>query len=257
MSRQARLRSETGIYHVMVRGNNKAIIFLSREDYLRFIKIVHEVKKICGFDLYAYCLMDNHAHLLLKESTTMNISDIMKRINIRYAMWHNYKYRQLGHFFQGRFKSEPVEDDACYANVLRYIHQNPLKAGICEDIINYEWSSYQKYKQNYEGYESSLDNSLNLGYWGEWTAFESFHEMISRDSFLDIDNRQTYSDQTLKSIIFRDYDLETALSTSKKTRDQVLASIVKDTQVSYTQLARVSGLSINMISRAARRFISK
>lgn len=253
MSRDARLRSETGIYHVMVRGNNKSTIFVVNEDYQRFIQIINQVKDIGGFDLYAYCLMDNHAHLLIKETTTMNISDIMKRINIRYAMWHNYKYRRVGHFFQGRFKSEPVENEAYYVNVLRYIHQNPLKAGLCQEIGDYEWSSYHLYRLQYNGFVVGLDNSINLGYWHEWADFDRFNKTVCNDKFLDIDQKTNYSDIALRMLIKDNYELDAVILTSKVKRDEVLALIKRDTRITNRQLSIVTGVAMNAVERATKK----
>ncbi len=252
MSRNARVRSQTGIYHAMVRGNNKSEIFWCREDYLKFIQILHLVKGIGKFDVFAYCLMDNHVHLLLKESVEMDISDIMKRINTRYAMWHNYKYRRLGHFFQGRFKSEPVEDEAYYASVLRYIHQNPLKAGICQNIVAYEWSSYKKYQPLFNGNIGCLDNSINLGIWRNWIEFDRFNQFESNDKYLDIDKKIRYTDEALSVLIKNEYDLESAVLCSRRKRDCMLARIKNDTSVTNTQLSKVTGLSIRVVERATK-----
>lgn len=250
MPRQARVRSETGIYHAMVRGNNKSVIFWCEEDYRKFIQIIYLVKEISGFDLFAYCLMDNHAHLLLKETDKVDVSDIMKRINIRYAMWHNYKYSRIGHFFQGRFKSEPVNDEAYYANVLRYIHQNPLKAGKCVDILDYEWSSYKKYQLIYKGFVENLDNGINLGYWRNWAEFDHFNRLENNDHCLEITKKVNYTDEALEVLIENDYDLVSARLNSNDKRDCMLAQIKSDTLVTNSQLSKVTGIPLRIVERA-------
>ncbi|WP_198543854.1 transposase [Petroclostridium xylanilyticum] len=88
--------------------------------------------------------MNNHIHLLLKEGKEA-ISQAMKRIGASYVYWYNMKYERYGHLFQDRYKSEKVEDDKYLLTVLRYIHQNPIKAGIVEEAIKYKWSSYIEY----------------------------------------------------------------------------------------------------------------
>jgi REP element-mobilizing transposase RayT len=124
----------------MLRGINKQPIFESAEDYSQFIEYLSEVKKISGFKLYAYCLMGNHLHLLVKE-TDEPLSQIIKRLGARYVYWFNRKYGRSGHLFQDRFKSEPVETDDHLATIVVYIYQNPVKAGICGHPSDYEWSS--------------------------------------------------------------------------------------------------------------------
>ena len=127
MPRQARKRSNTQIYHAMLRGINQQQIFEDNEDYAKFIQVIRDCKSLSGFQLFAYCLMGNHIHLLLKE-TNEPIEQIFRRIGSRYVYWYNVKYQRVGHLFQDRFKSEPIETNEYFLTVLRYIHQNPIKA---------------------------------------------------------------------------------------------------------------------------------
>ena len=108
----------------MVRGIDRQIIFNNDEDYSKYVEILRECKAISKFKLFAYCLMDNHVHLLLKAEDE-DLSQIFKRIGVRYVYWYNWKYNRRGHLFQDRYRSEAVEDDSYFLTVLRYIHQNP------------------------------------------------------------------------------------------------------------------------------------
>ena len=144
MPRQARRKSKTGIYHVILRGINRQIIFEDEEDNDKAIETLSKYKEICGYRLYAYCLMGNHIHLLLKTEKD-DIDLVIKRIAGSYVYWHNLKYRRIGHLFQDRYKSEAVESDRYLLAVLRYIHQNPQKAGLCKEISDYKYSSYSDY----------------------------------------------------------------------------------------------------------------
>ena len=144
MPRKARKVSSTNIYHVMIRGNRKQDIFLEDEDRFRFTKILKKVKQKGEYELFAYCLMNNHVHLLIKEKDEQ-LSQTMKRINVSYVNYFNQKYQQIGHLFQGRFKSEPIEDETYLLAVLSYIHNNPLNAFIVKNLEEYTWSSYCSY----------------------------------------------------------------------------------------------------------------
>ena len=108
----------------MLRGIDRQQIFEDTEDYYRFLDIVHECREECEFKLYAYCLMGNHVHLLLKVETD-SLETIFKKIGGRYVYYYNVKYQRIGHLFQDRFKSEPVDDDSYFLTVLRYIHSLP------------------------------------------------------------------------------------------------------------------------------------
>ncbi len=144
MPRQARQKSESDIYHVMLRGIDRQLIFEEAEDYFHFLDILRECQKVCEFKLFAYCLMGNHVHLLLKVPND-DLGTIFKRIGGRYVYYYNVKYQRIGHLFQDRFKSEPVNDDTYFLTVLRYIHQNPVKAKLCSKVEDYPFSSFAEY----------------------------------------------------------------------------------------------------------------
>ncbi|MEL7635531.1 MULTISPECIES: transposase [Sporomusa] len=144
MARIARKKSKSGTYHIMLRGINKQRIFEEEEDYEKYLQVLELCQGKSEFKLMAYCLMGNHLHLLIKEDKE-SLEQIFKRIGVRYVYWYNNKYNRTGHLFQDRFKSEPVDDDSYFLTVLRYIHQNPVKANLCEQAQQYKWSSYRDY----------------------------------------------------------------------------------------------------------------
>ena len=121
MPRTPREKSPSGIYHIMMRGINRQSIFSDDEDNEKFLTTLSDCKELCGFELYGYCLMGNHVHLLLKEADE-DIGQIVKRISSRYVIWFNRKYMRSGHLFQERFKSEAINNDKYFVTILRYIH---------------------------------------------------------------------------------------------------------------------------------------
>ena len=140
MARQARAASDSGIHHVMVRGINRQPIFLDDEDRERFLLCLAAVRSLSGCRILAYCLMRNHVHLVLRTGRE-DIGTIMKRLGVRYVGWHNRKYGRVGHLFQDRFKSRPVDDDEYLLTLLRYVWSNPVEAGLVENPQEYRWSS--------------------------------------------------------------------------------------------------------------------
>lgn len=158
MPRQPRQASGTGIYHVMMRGINHQNIFEDTEDYYQFITTLDRIRVQyddnglpCGTNCtyYAYCLMSNHFHLLIRERNE-SIGETIKRIASSYVYYYNRKYGRDGHLFKERFKSEPVNDMAYFTVLLRYIHQNPVKAGIVENVKEYGYSSWGEYNNTVE-----------------------------------------------------------------------------------------------------------
>ena len=130
MPRQSRKSSGTGIYHVMMRGINHQNIFEEQEDYYQFLNTLDMMEQSYEPDgtpvgrndiLYAYCLMSNHIHLLIREREN-TIGMAIKRIASSYVYYYNHKYSRDGHLFRERFISEPVNDMAYFVTLLRYIH---------------------------------------------------------------------------------------------------------------------------------------
>jgi REP element-mobilizing transposase RayT len=144
MPRVKRRKSSTGIYHITIRGVNKSDIFLDTEDYETFLNYLQNIKATSGVEIYAYCLMTNHIHLLLKEGNE-ELSKTFVRLGAGFVGWYNRKYERIGHLFQSRYNSEVVENDGYLLMVMRYIHQNPVKAGISKHVTGYPWSSIHDY----------------------------------------------------------------------------------------------------------------
>ena len=142
MPRIARKLSETGFYHVIIRGVNKETIFLDDNDRKMFLRLLRKYKAELECNVYAYCLMSNHVHLLIQDQQ-LNIGELMKNITCVYAGEFNKKHKRVGHLFQDRFKSQNVENQNYLLRLIRYIHRNPEKAGICK-TEEYKWSSYNE-----------------------------------------------------------------------------------------------------------------
>ena len=143
MPRHARMLSDSGYLHVIVRGNGKQVLFEEDKDYLYYLKILRRFSQETKVTVCAYCLMENHVHLLIQDPKGQ-VALMMKKLGVSYSYYFNHKYDRTGHLFQDRFRSEAVEDDAYLLTVFRYILKNPEKAGICP-AKDYAWSSYHAY----------------------------------------------------------------------------------------------------------------
>lgn len=125
MPRSARKKSEDAIYHVMARSISEVDLFKSEEDKKQYMKILKEYQIVYNFRVYAYCLMDNHVHLII-DPNGADISKIMHSINFKYANYFNNMHKRHGHLFQDRFKSKIVENNKYLISLSAYIHNNPL-----------------------------------------------------------------------------------------------------------------------------------
>lgn len=155
MARQARQHSQSGVYHVMLRGIDQVQLFYDDDDRQAFLQRLLRLRSDGSFLLYAYALMGNHVHLLLREQADP-ISTSVKRLTIGYSHWFNKKYDRQGYLFQGRFKSQPVDDDAFLLAAFRYIHLNPVKIGLSID----SWTSYRDYLEASDVIDTDLILSL-------------------------------------------------------------------------------------------------
>ncbi len=137
MARKKRMES-IGYYHIINRGVERRCIFMDEKDYLKFLEILDESAKTYTFEVYAYALMGNHYHLLLK-TTALNLSLLMRQINGRYSIYFNKKYKRVGPLWQGRFKSLFVYDENYLKVLVKYIELNPIKAKITHQVGTYRW----------------------------------------------------------------------------------------------------------------------
>jgi len=175
----------------MARGNNKNKIFLDEEDKYKYLKIISRKKEKFNFLLHGYSLMDNHVHLVINENES-TISEIMKSINVSYVMYFNKKYDRIGHLFQGRFKSEVVDSDQYLLSLIRYVHNNPVKANIVKDSKDYLWTSYKYYSEiNKDHYLVDSDRVLSMISESKVNAIKTFIKFSkenNEDIYLDIEN---------------------------------------------------------------------
>jgi len=256
MPRQARQLSESQIYHVMLRGNEKKSIFIDEEDKNRFRNTIFEKRAEEAFYLYAYCIMDNHVHIVIKEGKDV-ISRIIKRVATSYAYFFNRKYKRVGHVFQDRFKSENVEDERYLLSVIRYVHQNPEKAKISK-MSEYEWSSYRNYENANEnaGEMPEVKDILKLFSLEINHAVQSFIEFNShfkQGNFIDVDDEET-SEYKITEGNINDYiksfldskDLEIKdlkKQVNREERNNLVRYLVKNSKLSKRRIAEVTGIN--------------
>ena len=231
----------------MLRGINGQQIFEDDEDCEKFLQVLKDCKAISGYKLYAYCLMGNHIHLLLQEEKEP-LELLMKRIATRFVYWYNIKYRRTGHLFQDRFKSEPVENDAYFLTVLRYIHQNPLKAGLCKNVQNYVNSSYNAYFKNSDLIDRAFAFEII-----SMDEFEKFNNERAVDICLDVEDnpRIKVTDEQAKNMIEKISKCKTVAEFQQLgvgSRDKYLKKM-RESGLSIRQISRLTGVSFNVVRK--------
>lgn len=255
--RQARKQSKSGIYHVVLRGINRQDIFYDDNDYERFLETINRMKSDDQFTVYGYCLMTNHVHLLVGEKTD-SISRIMSRIGTSYACWYNRKYGRSGHVFQGRYGSECVENDDYMLTVIRYIHNNPVKAGIVQEPEKYRWSSIHAYYGAKENPHGLSEPAFALGIISQdreraIQAFSEFMKQDNEDKCLEDELKYRKTDSEVKTEIEKlmsDEPIGRLQGMEITKRNEILRKIKAIDGVSLRQISRVTGVSVDIIFNA-------
>ena len=230
-----------------MRGVGRQLIFEDDNDRKALLGKLAKLASDGSFTVYAWCLMSNHFHLLLQEGNEP-LSDSMKRLGVSYAMRYNLKTGHVGHVFQDRFASEPVEDEAYLLAVVRYIHNNPEKGGICSRE-EYRWSSYKEYI----GEPVICDTSLVLDIIGGADHFVEFSALEDDAACLDVKTtRRRLSDSealTVAKKLFGDNLQEAFGVADRALRDDRLRQL-RDAGVSIRQAERLTGIGRKPISNA-------
>ncbi len=235
----------------MFRGINKQDIFSSKRDYEKFKEIIFLAKDKYAIELYAYCFMSNHVHLFLRESEQGEVSDFMKKILSHYAGWYNFKYERTGHLFANRYKSLPVEDDSYFLTLAKYIHRNPVKAGIVENMQDYQYSSYSDYIQN-NNEVVNVDFLLEILDDDRKTAIKQFVAFSLKEEEIDYDiaNDLQSRDLLVKvKIIQLTGGIKPAeiKMIPKKERDVLLKKLMEEHKIPKKVLSRLTGISRNSL----------
>ena len=141
MPRKARELVDSGIYHVYSRGNNRQKLFRSGDDYAKYRLLLSEGGSKYRAEIFHYCLMTNHVHLLMRIKDQHDLGKIMHRTQLCYTKYYKKQYRYIGHLYQGRFRSPRIKEESYYLQCGRYIERNPVNAGMVIKAEEYPYSS--------------------------------------------------------------------------------------------------------------------
>ena len=244
-----RQQCESNLYHVIIRGEGRMLLFEDRLDREVFLDLMRQKRAECSVELLAWCLMGNHVHLLL-HAELANISAFMERVERPYVRHFNNRHDHIGHLFQGRFKSIPVVGDPQLLETVRYIHRNPVEGGVAESC-QYEWSSYGEYL----GKDDICSTSLVMEMLGGRHEFERFHasgyerERLSSRSLAERRPSDAETSRLLSDLL-AERGLTALPKDDRSLRDSVLAEM-KARGASVRQIERVTGIGRNIIARAS------
>lgn len=249
MVRQKRIAAKSGIYHVVSRGSGRQIIFEDDVDRKKYLDVLKENLVKYDASLYAWCLMGNHTHLIISSSLE-DLSKLMRHLNSSYSMFFNKRHGRIGHLMQGRFKSEPINDEAYLLTAIRYVHKNPEKAKIAP-TETYPWSSFQELVgKNVELGLSNVSWVLDL-----FSGKEGFLKFHAKDDLsapcIDVERGRKLLPDDEAIIVARavltDCSLEEVPGFSKKDRDNAIRKL-RAANLSVRQIERLTGVSRSIVS---------
>lgn len=234
----------------MVKGADRQLLFQETSDYRKYLEILEYYKKLFSFEIYAYCLMSNHIHLLIHHPPTITLESIFRHINTTYATWFNQKYDRTGFVQDGRYFSEPVETEDYLLTAIRYIHFNPTKAGLeIEPGAKYPWSSFHDYINKHS---KLTDTKPIMAKFQSKEEFLEKHKAAPSDDCFDIHKyRKRLPDDVAKEIILQTCQCKSITNFQKLSlteRNQAILLLHKK-GISVRQLNRLTGTPRGVIER--------
>lgn len=259
MARGSRKESKTGYYHVMARGNNREMIFKKSSEKQYYLEQLQHKVDEGGISLVAYCLMDNHVHVLI-YSDLESMTQALKSINIKFASRYNSEYERVGHVFQDRYKSEVINTDGNLINVMRYIHNNPVKAKMVLRAADYKWSSYRAYIGEKDKLIDLKKKKMIVDMFsGSIEEYEQFHLKEETDEFLEVkEDLEREREERASKIIgkyCKKYRVKTVieLHESRKIVEEIIIELIKKSNLSHRRIAELTGITRGVVHSIAKK----
>lgn len=246
------------VNHIVIRGVNKQDIFIDKQDKSKFINEILNTKEKYHYELYAFVIMPNHVHVVIRDKE-FNLPSIMNSLQTRYVSYFNKKYERVGHLFQDRYFNKIIEDENYFKSTIRYIHKNPEKAHIAKRE-NYEWSSYNEYINNdnsivdIDTFFKILDENQEIAL----KKFKGYHKQNKENKLSDeieyeLQTRLTDEQliEALKEKLKTD-NIQNIQQYNNKKIIELLKEIVNIPYISINQLSRVTGINRKVLGKAKK-----
>lgn len=240
MPRIARKDLGTSFFHVIVQGINKEYIFYKEEYIKKYLKLLNKYKEDFDIQILAYCIMNNHAHLLIYAENCEEMSSFMHKVNCLYAHYYNKKEQRVGVLFRNRYESEPIYNERYLINCIKYIHMNPVNANIVSKCSEYKYSTYNDYIKN----EGVAKNKILIDMFGKQDYKELFCQADDIIVFKDIEKNL---EEIIKFVI-NEFEKETGRTLEEILDSKILLrkiiKILKEKYgMSYVDIAKQFNIS--------------
>ncbi len=227
MPRFPRSYIKTSFFHVITQGINKEYIFEKEEDIKHYIEIMYKLVNELNIKIVAYCIMNNHAHILIRTENILDLSKYMHRLNTIYAMYYNKKYSRVGYIFRDRYKSEGIYSEEHLYNCIKYIYDNPVKAGICKMAYEYPYSNCRRCNEQYN--KKTKENYIFLD-------VDISNEKICKRVIMEFIINNSLNIEDLKQ---NEYELRELIKILKQEYNISLRQISKELNMSREKIRRL------------------
>ena len=254
MPRVARNNLESSFFHIMVHGINQEYIFNKEIYKKKYMNLLNEKKKKFNIEILAYCIMNNHAHLLIYTDELKNMSEFMRSVNTKYAQFYNSSENREGYVFRGRFKSEAIKNENYLLTCIQYIHNNPVKAKIVNYPGKYQYSSYHLFQEKKEMYHSKVLNELlNI----ELITNYKKEETDLKNIFIDIkDNNKEIVQIKLLELLKKENISLRELKKDKKMLLKFIEEMKSNYGIQYSKIITQIGISSSTLKRLKKYNLS-
>lgn len=252
MPTRRRRESRTELYHIIVKGINKERIFNQQREKIYFKQIILKYLEIVNVEIYCYCIMSNHAHFIIRAEIHA-LSRFMAFILSEYATYYNFKHYRNGHVFQNRFASECIEDERYFWSCLRYIHLNPVKAGMLKIPVRYRYSSMGEYaaERTVLIHERALLFYKNT--FRDFEEFKEFHKSREEVVFQDISDEVVLQQEevamSLAEDVFQEKNLSLLIQVfeEKSVRQEYIQRLKQRLKISNKKAKELCELTMNKL----------
>lgn len=252
MPRKAIRDYNTSFFHVMVQGIRKEYIFNEKEDIELYIRLIYTNMKKCSVKIIAYCVINNHAHLLTYTDDIEKLSKFMKCINTTYAMYYNKKYKKTGYVFRNRYRAEPIFNQRHLINCINYIHNNPVVANICNTPEGYHFSSANEYRTE----RGIIKESKNIFPEINILYDKQIDEPKRNYRFIDYYEEREYLDKIYiieKCLKEKGIEKEN-INANKKYLEEIIVKLRKECNLTHQEIANELGISRVKVTRIINKY---
>ena len=255
MPRQARQRSEKGIHHIVVQGKRGGSVFALAEDKELYLDTVLKYRDKTGMGLYAFCILDNHAHLVLRETEEEDVSSFMRRVGVSFAYWFRKQHsaqNQMAEIFRGRYMSETLDSEQEVLETVRYIHQEPVRLGLVSRMEEYFWSSYRLYLKP----GRMIDRRLVMDSLHFSGGYTEYMQAETSGHFLEeVPMKYGRTEEEARAIVQRCMEeaqigsLEEFATMDEEAQKEFLRVLRFREEISIQQISRITGVNRGIIQR--------